>query len=290
MNLKILSLNAHSLHGEDRRQNTEALCDFLKKERPDVIALQEVNQSADGEVADTDHTELYRTAVTCTRPEPVKEDNFALELYWEMARRGVCYHFCWLPVKLGYGRFDEGLSFLCREPIRQACGFYISKTRSYENWKTRMALYAELKESGLYLCNVHTSRYDDEDEPFFEQWKRLDGRLPRKERLFLMGDFNNPAEIRGEGYDRIAESRYYDLYKLADERRGGISTVSGEIDGWRDGKAPEGGGRIDLILSGFYPKAKNIIYSRVLDGSRGDVVSDHYGIMVNIEGLELDAL
>ena len=286
MNLKLISLNAHSLHG-DVEKNLEGLCELLEKERPDAVALQEVNQYADAPRADCDHIDGFYRVATCACPVPLKEGNFALELFWRMARKGIPYHFSWLPVKLGYGRFDEGLAIFCREPIRQACGFYISEAREYGNWKTRMALLAELKESSLYICNTHTSRYDDPDEPFYEQWKRLDGMLYAKDRLFLMGDLNNPAEIRGEGYDRISESGYFDLYRLADVRRGAPSTVEGKIDGWRDGGLSEGG-RIDFIFSGFYPEADKISYFRVLDGERGQVVSDHFGVCVHIEGLEMD--
>ncbi len=287
MNIKLLTYNTHSLHTEDGERDMQTLCDLLLSERPHILALQEVNQSENGRAADTDHTDGYFRAVSCTCPKQMKEDNFALELYWRMAQMGVSYHFTWLPVKRGYGRFDEGLALFSKEPIRSACGFYISKIRDYENWKTRMALLVQLKDSGLYICNTHTSRYDDREEPFFFQWKELNATLPNRDRLFLLGDLNNPAEVRGEGYDRIAESGYFDLYKLADIREGGGATAIGEIDGWRDKKTPQSGIRIDLVLSGFYPKAERITYTRVLDGERGGVASDHYGVMVNIEGMEL---
>ena len=285
MNLKILTLNAHSLHGgrEETAKNTERLCDFLSKERPNIIALQEVNQSKDAEYADTDHTDAYYRAVTCASPVPMKNDNFALELYWQMAKRGLPYHFTYLPMKKGYGKFDEGLATFSISPIRTSCGFYISRGESYEDFNTRMARLVEIKECDLMLCNLHTSRYDYKKDPFYDQWKRLMTRLPEDRRIILMGDFNCPSDVRGEGYDRVCESGYFDMYRLSDERIGGKDTAEGGIDGWKDGKR---GGRIDYIFSSFYPKAKKITYSRVLDGERGEVVSDHYGVMVDFEGTE----
>ena len=79
MNLKLLTLNAHSLHGEIA-SNMEELCALLEKERPDIIALQEVNQTRDADYADLNHTENYYRATTCVAPVPLKKDNFALVL------------------------------------------------------------------------------------------------------------------------------------------------------------------------------------------------------------------
>lgn len=284
MNLKILTLNAHSLHGDEgeRKKNINGLCELLERERPSIIALQEVNQGKNAEYADTDHTEGYYRAASCVCPVPLKNDNFALELNWQMARRGVPYHFTYLPIKMGYGRFDEGLALLSVSPIRSACGFYISRGESYEDHNTRMALLAEIKDTDLMICVTHTSRYDSTTDPFYDQWKRLSARLPENRRIILAGDFNCPADIRGEGYDRICESGYFDAYRLADKRIGGRETAEGGIDGWSDG----GGGRIDCIFFSFYPKAEEMVYYRVLDGERGDIVSDHYGVMVDIKGME----
>lgn len=283
MNLKVLTLNAHGIRDGGTEERIGRICDLLEKELPDVVALQEADQTEKCDYADTDHTEGYYRAATCVHPVPLKRDNFAMELVWQMGQRGIAYHFTYLPVKRGYGKYDEGLAFLCRSPIRTACGFYISKSESYEDWNTRMALLCEVKESGLLLCNVHTSRYDSEREPFYEQWKRLTKRLPENRRILLMGDFNCPDSVRGEGYDRVCESGYFDMYRLADERIGERATVDGEIDGWRDGAES---GRIDYIFSNFYPKVERITYSRVFDGDRGERVSDHFGVMVNFEGLE----
>ena len=284
MNLKMLTLNAHSLHGDGavRKKSLDRFSEFLEKERPSLVALQEVNQSRVAEYADTNHLEGYYRAATCLCPVPLKDDNFALALAWEMAKRGVPYHFTYLPIKMGYGRFDEGLALLSISPIRTACGFYISRGESYEDHNTRMALLAEIKDCDLMVCVTHTSRYDSPTDPFYDQWRRLCARLPENRRIILAGDLNCPAELRGEGYDRVCESGYFDAYRLADKRVGDKKTAESGIDGWSDG----GGGRIDYIFFNFYPKAEEITYSRVLDGDRGEVVSDHYGVMVDIKGME----
>ena len=285
MNLKLLTLNAHSLHGNERERDKKmrGLCELLSAERPDIISLQEVNQLCDAPLMDTDHTEGYYRAAACVCPIPLKRGNFATDLAWNMAERGIPYHFTFLPMKRGYGRFDEGLAVFSKSPIRCACGFYISRAEDYDDHNTRMALLAEIKDRDIMICNLHTSRYDYGADPFDDQWKRLTSRLPKARRLFLMGDLNCPAEARGEGYDRACEGGFFDAYRVADQRVGGIETAEEGIDGWTDKK---GGGRIDYIFSSFYPTADKIIYSRVLDGERGARVSDHFGVMVNYEGLE----
>ena len=285
MNLKLLTLNAHSLHGDrgERDKNMKALCDFLWKERPDMIAMQEVNQLADAPTADTDHTEGYYRAATCVAPVPLKKGNFAMDLAWNMAERGIPYHFTFLPMKRGYGIFDEGLAIFSLSPIRTSCGFYISRGEDYGDHNTRMALLAEIKDRDIMICNTHTSRYDNAPDPFYDQWKRLTARLSNSERLFIMGDLNCPAEVRGEGYDRACEAGFLDAYRVADERIGGSATADMGIDGWEDRKSS---GRIDYIFLNFYPKAKKITYTRVLDGERGERVSDHFGVMVDFSGLE----
>ena len=285
MNLKLLTLNAHSLHGNEAERNRKmkALCDLLEEERPHIISLQEVNQPLDAPMADTDHIEGYYRAATCESPVPLKKGNFAIELAWNMAERGIPYHFTFLPVKRGYGIYDEGLAVFSTSPIRTACGFYISREKNYEDHNTRMALLVKIKDRDIMICNLHTSRYDHAPDPFYDQWKRLISRLPEEKRIFLMGDFNCPAEIRGEGYDRVCESGYFDSYRVADERIGGRGTAEEGIDGWVDGKMC---GRIDYIFSDFYPDADKITYTRVLDGERGERVSDHFGVMVEFEGTE----
>ena len=287
MKFKLLTLNAHSVRGEDADRSISELCEFFLSERPDVVALQEADQTRSAETVDLCKLGDCYKEVVCPAPVPLKNDNFALLLSWELARRGQSYYFCWLPVKLGYGRLDEGLAFLSKRPMESVFGYYISKRRDYCDWKTRMALIMRLKGSDITFCNLHTSRYDDPDEPFADQWERLCGCIPNRERAVIMGDLNCPAEKRGEGYDAVCKSGYIDVYRLADLREGESATVSGDIDGWRDGEL-SGGGRIDYILTGFYPKAEKICYRRVFDGERGAVVSDHFGVSVIFEGSELD--
>ena len=99
-----------------------------------------------------------------------------------------------------------------------------------------------------------------------------------KSPIWLMGDCNSRADIRGEGYDLIRSSGWYDMYEMARMKDQG-DTVSGPIDGWKEeGLAP--GMRIDYIwCSERVPAA----VSRVIcNGINGPLVSDHYGLVTEI--------
>ena len=98
--------------------------------------------------------------------------------------------------------------------------------------------------------------------------------------VWLMGDFNNPAQIQGEGYDIIKESGWHDSYTNAENKDNGI-TVKGVIDGWKDKVSRSEGMRIDHI---WCSRKERIKSSRVVfNGKEYPVISDHYGVMIEYE-------
>jgi len=137
-----------------------------------------------------------------------------------------------------------------------------------------MALGIQLGEDWFY--NLHTGRWDDAEAPFLAQWKRLQNTMKRGKQTWLLGDFNAPAEIRNEGYDTMLEDGWFDTRTLA-KRAIGDATVSGCIDGWQDAKQRHAM-RMDYILA---DRLQGIQESTVVfDGTREEVLSDHFGVMV----------
>ena len=92
-----------------------------------------------------------------------------------------------------------------------------------------------------------------------------------------MGDFNNNALVRNEGYDYLINKGLIDTYCIAEEKDSGV-TVKGEIAGW---EAQGEDKRLDLILSNKEIKVKksNVIFNEI----NKQVISDHYGVEVFIE-------
>lgn len=309
--MKIITINTHSLEEPDYEKKLHQFAEVALAEQPDVFAMQEVNQSVSAEKRGLSRLPGY---VGC--PDfsgPVRQDNHAARLAELLSENGTKYFWSWVPAKLGYEKYDEGLALFCREPILEVDSFRISRCSDYENWKTRRILGVRTNAGWFYT--VHMGWWDDDEEPFPEQWERLEGHLRplmdiRKRTslqtvsqwektaaacteslpVWLMGDFNSLDSIAGQGYDLIRKSGWKDTYCLARKKDRGI-TVGKVIDGWRErlsedplGKKAEetdldlSGMRIDYIwCSQNVPIAESLV---ICNGEKYPVVSDHYGVMI----------
>jgi len=137
-----------------------------------------------------------------------------------------------------------------------------------------------VKSDGETFYNVHMGRFDDKEEPFLNQWHKLNEEIKGKSPVWLMGDFNSPSDVKGEGYDSIISSNFYDTFLLSEKRDAGY-TVSGAIAGWEDKKSGFENKRIDYI---FTDKKRNIKSSyTIFNGENEPVISDHYGILLDYE-------
>ena len=280
--MKLLTLNTHSLHGEDPRRNLEVFVQEALELRPDLIALQEVNQLRSAAPMDAAGRKGYVPTPTGI---PLRRGNYAAEAARLLRAGGVPCSWTWLPMKLGYGRFDEGLALLSLSaPIAETDALLISARDDYQDWRTRKAAGVRLEGRGDWFYSVHLGWWGDGD-PFPDQWARLEAGLAEKRArgpVWLLGDFNAPAHVRGEGFDLVRSSGWQDTYLLAEDRDGGL-TVRGAIDGWRErlkGEVPEGM-RIDYIWCSAAPR---VARSRVVfDGVGEPVISDHFGVLTETE-------
>ncbi len=276
--MRLMTLNTHSRPGE-LAKSIPAVAEQIIKEEVDVIALQEVNQSRSARLAREEELQACRYRAPKDVTLPIGCDNFALHLAGELARRGLVYEWCYLPVKLGYEQYDEGLSLFWRGFLQDVRVIPLSTTQDYQSWRRRMALGIRLRQGWFY--SVHTSRWDDDEEPFSSQWRRLLAGVCRTEHVFLMGDFNCPADISGQGYERMMADGWRDLFTQAQSREG-YRTACGAIDGWED-ISHNAAQRIDFILSN--DQALHVRRARTLfDPDRGEIaVSDHCGVLCEIE-------
>lgn len=272
--MKILTLNTHAWMETDQLRKISDLARFINEQQFDAVALQEVNQSKNAEVLPPELLGNYREA---DRGTEIREDNYAHVLLRQL---DVPYYWTWIPVHKGFDKFDEGLAVLTRSPIEETFHEYVSVIRDYENYRTRKIVGVKTKESGTevwWVCG-HFGWWNDE-EPFRGQWDAAQTRLDRMKdsQIFVMGDFNNVAEIRGEGYDYVLEHHWNDLYTLAEEKDDG-ATVTKAIKGWDDNQSKL---RIDYIFSNRKVQVKSSY--AVMNGVRGEVVSDHYGVAAELE-------
>ncbi len=275
--MKLLTLNTHSLQGADTEGALDVLCAEIVKRKPDVITLQEVNQSRSAPLYEGALPKGYRF---CQDRIFLRQDHYGIRLLGRLQSRGIFYDWSWLPVKIGYGKYDEGLLTMCRSPFAEVRALRISEDRPYEDWRRRMALLVCVEGREEWFVNLHMSWWRDGEEPFLAQWQRLLATIPKTGRVWLMGDLNNSANVRGEGYDRIAAAGFTDCFSVA-EHREGEETAEGGIDGWRGSVEGTEKLRIDQIWCMHPPKI--LSYQTLFDGNRSPVISDHFGVWVETE-------
>lgn len=276
--MKLLTLNTHSLVEDHYESKLSAFVEAIQKESPDIIALQEVNQTA-CEAAVSQH--LLTGYCSCDSSVVIREDNHVYNAVRLLTDGGMCYYWTWLPMKLGYNKYDEGVALMSRSPILETNMALVSDIDDYHNWKTRRLLGIRTKAApDEWFYSVHFGWWNDAEEPFQEQWQKTNTRMLRHENAWLMGDFNSPAEVRGEGYDLLLKSCWQDSYVLAERKDIGY-TVGKVIDGWKDKITGTTGMRIDQI---WCSRKVDVKSSKVIfNGICYPIISDHYGVMIVYE-------
>ena len=268
---KLLTLNTHSWQEADNASCLRHVAEAVQNERPDVIALQEVNQTDGGTPAEEGR---LRASGYVPGGFSIVENNWALLLSELLRSAGLNYWWSWAFAHVGYKTWAEGVALLSRTSINEVCCADVSSPDLPEgSWRRRRVLAVQ-NERG-WFCSAHMGWWGDEIDPFRGQWERLSSFAGNmKSPRWLMGDFNCPAHLKDEGYDLMLASGWQDCHARAEQRDGGV-TVPGQIDGWRD--RPVDGIRLDLCLAGQMGRT---LRSRVIfNGAFYPVVSDHYGVL-----------
>ena len=263
--MKLLTINTHSLIEKDYDKKCEYFVDAISRIKPDIIAMQEVNQSKWAKTVDSNNFcgEFL-----------LKADNHAIKISKILEKCGLKYYYNWLGIKYGYKIFEEGLGILSLTPIEEADSFLLTKSDDINNWKTRKAQI--IKTAGLVICNVHMGWWEDEDEPFSSQFDHLNNKLSEMNKdIFLMGDFNSPADEKNKGYEKVISDGWFDTYTLAADKDDGF-TVTSKIDGWKNNKEK----RIDYIFTNrqISVKSSNVIFNE----KNEKIISDHHGVIIEI--------
>lgn len=263
--MKLLTLNCHSWFEENQEEKIKIIATTIKEQDYDVIALQEVNQSINKNI-------VFKN---------IKEDNFALVLLKELESIGCYgYNIIWELSHLCYEKYEEGVCIITKHKIIEEDVFstFLSNSENIKNSRTRKVVAVPIKigEEIIDFYSCHLGWWHDKEEPFKVQADNLLKSMRKDRCIFLMGDFNNNAFIRGEGYDFLIENGIKDTFSIAIEKDSGV-TVRGKIAGWNSN---ENDLRIDLILAN---KNIDVWYSKVVfNGDNYPVVSDHYGVEANI--------
>lgn len=259
--MKLLTLNCHSWQEDNQLEKISILAHDIAEKSYDVIALQEVSQ-----LIESEPVEGF-----------VKKDNFALVLLGELEKQGVTdYTLVWDFAHIGYDVYEEGVAILTKHPVVEEHRFFISKSHDQSYWKTRKIVGATISYEGkpFTFFSCHLGWWTDDEEPFKFQVDSLMEQVTLESPFFLMGDFNNNAWVREEGYDYLLSKGLLDTFDVAAQRDSGV-TVEGKIAGWDENKVDL---RIDLVLSSekVDVKSSRVIFNHV----NKPVVSDHFGVEV----------
>ncbi|MGL4911217.1 MAG: endonuclease/exonuclease/phosphatase family protein [Romboutsia sp.] len=261
--MKLLTLNCHSWQEDNQFEKIKYIASVIKEGNYDVIALQEVSQLANEKT-------IY---------DNIKKDNFAFLIKKELEKIGINdYGFFWDMSHIGYDIYEEGLCIMTKLPIKESESFFISNSKNLNYWKTRKIIKIKVLYNNHYInfYSCHLGWFNDEEEPFINQFDNLKNHIEKEELTFIMGDFNNSATVRDEGYDYIIENEFLDTYNLAKFKDEG-TTVEGNIAGWDKNKEDL---RLDMIFSS---KEIEVLYSNVIfNGKNKDIVSDHFGVEIEI--------
>ncbi len=278
--MKILTLNTHSLQEINYQKKLQWFVESIIAEKPDIIAMQEVNQTANAPLMDVAMLEGQYPIPGCMK---IRQDNHAAQVAYRLRQAGIECYWAWLPIKLGYDRYDEGVAIISLgRKIRCVDKFPISKVNDYHNWRTRAVLGVQVEGLEDWFYSIHMGWWEESENGFLEQWKILNSCIAGKRMcgsVWLLGDFNAPDVVPGQSYEHMVASGWIDTYRAAQFADCGI-TVPGVIDGWREklkGKRVDGM-RLDYI---WCNQKREILSSRVVfNGMKEPVVSDHFGVMI----------
>ena len=264
--MKILTLNTHSHLEPDYEKKLSEFVKAVCEIKPDIIALQEVNQSIEskpcGGLGD----------IETLGNIPLKKDNHLLNVMLRLKENGLCYYAVWCGIKNGYPGYEEGAAVMSLSPIEAIKEISLTDGVLKNEWKKRTAVGIKTKSQWFY--SVHTGWWEDDEEPFVGQWNILN-EVKSFGKTWLMGDFNNPSDKKNEGYTTVINSGWYDTYLLAANKDNGF-TATTKIDGWHGEE--ENKIRIDYIFT----SEKNEIESSfvIFDGKNYPKISDHNGIII----------
>jgi len=192
--MKLLTLNTHSHIEPNYKKKMDIFVQAVLEKQPDIIALQEVNQTRDAAVVSgalyekevpenvVSHIFEKNSVVSAEKAERyipcgdaivLREDNYVYCAAQMLAGFGCPYFYTWLPIKCGYDIYDEGIALMSRKRILFTKTFTISNSTDYNNWKTRKILGISVEGVNGYFYSVHMGWWDDKEEPFALQWENL---------------------------------------------------------------------------------------------------------------------
>lgn len=278
---KIMTLNLHT-YQELNSENFSSLDDFFKayekineeiadtiKEKDlDIILLQEAAQHKDMPV------------VMNNGNVNIKKYNVILELQRLLKEKyKLDYSFIWDWSHYGWDVWEEGIGILTRFDIKKMQSCYVSGSEDKKNIFSRKVVKGvlSLTEKDLDVYSVHLNWWE---KGFKEDIDNLFKWIEESEtgsNFVLAGDFNNAAGDAGYNYfmgKTINGEKVIDVDFKANSDNFNRATIRGDVFNSTQ--------RIDYIITSDKKDTK-VIKSECIFASDEDRVSDHMGIIAEIE-------
>lgn len=271
--MKILTLNTHSWLEEDQAEKLDRLVEKIVAEDFDLIALQEVNQRIGGDHAVLDDWYCFNADNDAF---PILADNFAQILAEKLQIADCDYYWTWAFSHIGYEVFEEGLALFSKTPLLSTC-VRVSTCDDFTDARRRILLSATTEYQGQLhtFASAHHSWW--ENGAFQSEWQQAEAYLAQSPYpIILAGDFNQIAGTKGHDLILASSLKLQDAY-LAAEVTLGAATIEGPIAGW---EKVEEALRIDYV---FFSNAWVVQkYEVLFEGQREPLVSDHFGVAVEL--------
>lgn len=276
LSMKLLTLNTHSWLEIHQISKIYELAQFIAQHKIDAVALQEVNQFIHSPVVESP------LGYVGGADRPIRQDNFVFLLNQFLAELDQPYHWAWSVAHLGFERYDEGVALLTRAPMQNVKCIDVSPSYTDQDVARRVVIVAELggEHSGLWVASAHMSWWDLQGTPLFAaEFELLDRsikELAGSQTILLAGDFNNAAEVAGEGYELMQSLGWHDTYLTA-ASVSGEHTVHKAIHGWDSLTQAL---RIDLVLANR--PLEVLEHSVVFPDATENALSDHSGLLLTL--------
>jgi len=251
--MKLLTLNLHCFAESNIPDKQKLISEYINQEDIDVIFLQEVAQTMGQPVLDGF----------------IKEGNYGLVLQELLRQYGKQYHYYFDASNTAFGTVDEGLGILSKHPLFGLESFFVSRETSYDRWQTRKIVKGSIRyqDTTFDLYSVHLG-WSDGLEVFEDQVDELWNHIDESRNVILGGDFN--VSETSKEYQYILTKGLVDLY--GDAAHFHDVTHRDYIDVKQEAT------RIDYF---FGNHKYNVVKREVV--FKEDRVSDHYGVMIEIE-------
>jgi maltose 6'-phosphate phosphatase len=247
----------------------DRIADGIKRIDPDIVCFQEVGEWSGGNVQTPDSIVFGSSNSNMARQIMRRlDEHYFVTMDWS--------HY-------GFDVWLEGSAILSKHPFIDTESRFISNPDNgrHKFWKSRNVPMARIDLPGAERVNVfsvHAGWWDDEDEPFQDQYTNLMAWVGEVSNpsgtTILCGDFNVAAGSRGQEF-MTNGTGFSDQYALANPDGLLDATIGGAIDGW---EGSDSGQRIDYILmnddSPFEVAEAEIIFTEEGFG----IVSDHAGV------------